>query len=101
MRDMALSEHRLDDRILSVVERALKRPVAERRGFLAEACSGDIKLLGQAWKYIQQEEQLGDYLKEPLLAPLPELKNTPLYSGSLFGSYEILALIGAGGMGEV
>ena len=100
---MARIEHELDDddRIMSVVERALERPTAERRAFLEEACSGDTELLGQAWKYIQEEEQLGDYLKEPLFVLLPKLKNTPLSSGSHFGSYEILALIGAGGMGEV
>src|SRR5437870_353175 len=48
-------------------------------------------------------EQISILCHSPCVAPFGEsiIRSMPLAAGTRFGSYEILGLIGAGGMGEV
>ncbi len=92
---MGHAEQKLDDdeRVMTLVERALARPSAERRAYLEEACSGDSKLLAEVWTYVEQEERLGGFLLEPLFAPPPD-PTSILH-------YEIVGVLGEGGQAKV
>ena len=74
-----------------------------RRSFLDEACGGDTELRRQVEMLVSLDENAGSLLEKPALA---DFTLTPAAGGSLspgtrLGPYEILSLLGAGGMGEV
>jgi eukaryotic-like serine/threonine-protein kinase len=72
-------------RAQDLFELALRRSGSDRDSFLSESCLGDRELLSEV---------------EALLAA-SDASRTPLPSGTRLGPYEIVALIDAGGMGEV
>ena len=91
---------------------AIERPVPERVGFLAQACSGDPELRravesllahdGQAdelpespaWKHITPIDETGTFAPDVLPAGA-------LSAGAMMAEYRIAGRLGAGGMGEV
>jgi len=73
---------------------AMERPVGERATFLAQACANEPELRHEVQSLLDQ--QADSFLES---APVSAI-NT-LSPGTKLGPYEILALIGAGGMGEV
>jgi serine/threonine protein kinase len=75
---------------------ALARPVDAREAFLADACGGDEALQREVSELLAITS--GDDLLARSSAPGPTIT---LATGSHLGPYEIEALIGAGGMGEV
>jgi len=82
---------------------ALERMPDARRSFLDEACGGDTELRRQVEMLVSLDENAGSLLEKPALA---DFALTPAAGGSLspgtrLGPYEILSLLGAGGMGEV
>jgi eukaryotic-like serine/threonine-protein kinase len=81
-----------DDRLMTLVEKALNRPPGERRAYLERMCTEDTVMLETAWRYVQQEEGLGEFLKEPLLAPAPPQETL---------HYEIAEMLGEGGQAKV
>jgi len=80
---------------------AAERPRDERAAFLRSACAGDDALRGEVESLLAQEG--GPFLEEPALDLVARHKarETPSLIGRRLGSYEVLSLIGAGGMGEV
>jgi serine/threonine protein kinase len=75
-----------------------------RRDFLIQACGGDGELLGEVTKLLAGSEKAGDFLDAPAVAVAAEvLASTEAQSfiGKRLGRFEILSLLGAGGMGEV
>jgi eukaryotic-like serine/threonine-protein kinase len=78
-----------------VLAGALERTPAERRAYLDQACA-DASLRLEVESLIATNDQ-GDtsFLEQPAI------ERGTLKSGSKLGPYEILASIGAGGMGEV
>ena len=79
--------------IKRLFEAALACTPDQRRSFLAEACGGDASLHQDVESLLashDQPGQLSDVLGVRMLA-----------AGSRLGPYEILAVLGAGGMGEV
>ncbi len=44
---------------------ALERPVAERTGFLTDACGGDVDLRQAAERLVAQEEAAASFLETP------------------------------------
>jgi serine/threonine protein kinase/tetratricopeptide (TPR) repeat protein len=94
-----------DDLIMTLVNRALSRPAAERESYLREECAADLDLFRQAWSYVEWEQRMQGFLLDPLYKPREpfDAGSAPpaLAPGSQLGAYRIEARIGAGGMGVV
>jgi serine/threonine protein kinase/Tfp pilus assembly protein PilF len=91
-------------RIKELFESALERPPEERYAFLDRACDGDEFLRKEVESLITSHEQTGSFIDSPAYELGAELL-TEDQAGKLVGQriahYEILALLGSGGMGEV
>lgn len=89
------------DRLL---ESALEREPGQRAAFLREVCAGDERLLREAESLLSSHQQAGDFLERPALAVASErfaVKRAESLVGRNIGPYELLSLLGSGGMGEV
>jgi serine/threonine protein kinase/tetratricopeptide (TPR) repeat protein len=84
-----------------ILNEALEREPDERRGFLAEACSGDASLRQEVEALLLAHEQAGSFLNVPVVKVGRSHADVRLLAGTKLGHYEVGALIGAGGMGEV
>ena len=76
----------------------------ERRLFISQACSGDADLRSEVESLIASHEQSGSFIDQPAFeaaASLLASERAELNSGQHIGSYEVLAFISRGGMGEV
>src|SRR5262252_9305270 len=85
---------------------ALDRAPRDRAAFLGAACADDRDLRLQVEVLLESFDEAGDFIEKPVLDDaIFSSARTPTRSDSLvgqkIGNYEILALIGAGGMGEV
>jgi tetratricopeptide (TPR) repeat protein len=89
-----------DDLVMSLVERALARPIEEREAYLDSACSGDPELFSQVRSYVESEQRMHGFLLEPLLSDAePE---HPFEPGKLLdGRFRIVREVAQGGMGVV
>jgi hypothetical protein len=99
---MALSPNRWDavDRLYHT---ALARPVDQRAGFLAEACAGDDELRREVESLLAQSASADGVLTRGAAVAAAGLVSDvgrSVLTGRRLGAYEILAPIGAGGMGE-
>jgi eukaryotic-like serine/threonine-protein kinase len=92
--------HQIDQ----LFDEALGREPAKRKGFLEQACAGNEVLRREVEALLAAHEQAGHFLENPALAvtsqALEQQESQPLV-GRRLGSYEILSLLGRGGMGEV
>src|SRR6185436_4614162 len=92
-----------------VVERlyhdTLARDERERARFLREACSGDDLLRLEVESLLAYENDAHAFFARPAIDAIEpdalEAETTARLAGSRLGPYEIGALLGAGGMGEV
>ncbi|MEP7272462.1 MAG: AAA-like domain-containing protein [Acidobacteriota bacterium] len=86
---------------------ALEFPPLARAEFLEQACDGDSELRRRVEALLYAHEQAGEYLSAPDPALIPRQSRSvascaPIASaGDRFGPYEVISLIGVGGMGEV
>jgi serine/threonine protein kinase len=83
---------------------AVERDAAERAAFLDEACGGDEALRQEVESLLASHEQAGEFLASPALevaAKLVAEDHVGSAVGHSIGHYQILSLLGAGGMGEV
>jgi len=90
---------------------ALERKEADRKAFLVSACAGDDALLREVESLLGYEGRAAGFIEEPAVEvaarrlgrdPVPSgTRELRLRAGVRLGSYEILSLIDAGGMGEV
>src|SRR6185436_6310754 len=95
------------ERIRQLFEEALGRPRDERTAFLLAVCGSDHDLRAHVTQMLGHYESPGDFLETPA-APVQgaafgsdsRLQST-IGPGTRVGPYEVAALIGAGGMGEV
>jgi serine/threonine protein kinase len=92
----------------AVVERlyhdALTRPAHGRVAFLAEACAADEALRHEVESLLARSAPDADFLEEPAIALAAKMSSAPgvsLLTGRRIGVYDVLAPLGAGGMGEV
>ena len=91
-------------RTAEIVEAALERDAADWPSFLDKSCGHDIALREEVESLLDYQEEASRFIEEPayvntatgLLADNGELK-----SGECLGDYQILSLLGEGGMGEV
>lgn len=81
---------------------ALDRAPGDRAAFLDEACKGDPALRKEAENLLASFDEAGDFIEAPLVSDsLSSSAQTKSILGHKIGNYEILRLLGAGGMGEV
>jgi Tol biopolymer transport system component len=80
--------------IQELYEAAIALPTEKRAAFLEQACTDDAGLRGEVRSLLAQNTD--SFLES---APLSAIKT--LSAGAKLGSFEILELIGRGGMGEV
>ncbi len=87
-----------------IYHRALESEQSQRSAFLQEACGGDSALRQEVESLLAHEQEAEDFIEAPALEVAAKgLAKDQVDSmiGRLLGSYKILSLLGAGGMGEV
>ena len=105
-----------EDQIERLCHEALALDEADRAAFLASACGGDESLLREVSSLLPHDEAAGWFLQVPALDVLAQTPAShevataamressaasTLAPGTRFGLYEVLSVIGSGGMGEV
>src|SRR5262245_10489747 len=90
-------------RVDQLLQSALEREPGQRAAFLYEACAGDTSLLQEVESLLLSHEQAADFLERPSLVALQRFaaERAGLLVGRSIGPYELLSLLGTGGMGEV
>jgi serine/threonine protein kinase/Tol biopolymer transport system component len=81
-------------RIEGLLQSALGRPAEEREAFIRDACPDDDGMRDEVLSLLAHAGSADKFLEPP-----PQ--RAPLPPGAQLGAYEIRALIGGGGMGEV
>jgi serine/threonine protein kinase len=76
---------------------------SERARYLENACQGDKKLRAEVEALLKAHEKAGDYLEAPAVGSNVTLNGLAQIEGpgTKIGRYELLSLIGEGGMGLV
>ena len=92
------------ERVAALYHAARTRPASDRVSFLANACADDDALRQEVESLLNESVSEGGFLDQPaLLAAAGMLSDvapaTPLNRS--IGAYEVQALLGIGGMGEV
>ena len=83
---------------------ALARDSHERGSFLREACGDDDALRMEVESLLAQPASAENFLGEPPLAMAADLADDPrdgTLAGQRLGAYQVVELLGVGGMGEV
>ncbi len=88
--------HQID----KLLEEALEWEADQRQAFLEQACAGDAELRKEVDKLLAAHEKAGSFVERPALDLVTQQPTQSLVGRNL-GPYEILSLIGRGGMGEV
>src|SRR5258708_1671406 len=85
------------ERVKEIFESALEAPSQDRPAFLDRACAGDSALREEVERLLRSDAEADGFLNAPLL----ECRYS-LSAGEIIGArYEIVRLLGRGGMGEV
>src|SRR5262245_11554155 len=96
------------EKVIELYHAASEHGPARRSAFLADACEGDDELRSEVESLLRQDLSEGDMLERIAednrdWSPAAKLDSRPmtLSVGTRLAHYEILGLLGAGGMGEV
>jgi Tol biopolymer transport system component len=90
--------------IASIYHQAAELKPDQRAPFLDRVCADDVELRKEVESLIASDEQAGDFLDRPAMEVAAELAasdKAPSIAGRTIGHYQVLSLLGAGGMGEV
>ncbi len=91
-------------RVRQIFDSALKLEPDARRDFVKESCGDDKSLFDEVESLLSSHENADSFLEKPAAAELANVIEAPtrkLEPGKFVGHYEIIKLIGSGGMGEV
>jgi eukaryotic-like serine/threonine-protein kinase len=92
------------EQVAELVESALERAPNEWGAFLAESCGGDHTLRAEVESLLRHQERARDFIESPAFQMAAELFDDgdgELQAGQRLDGYEIVRLLGEGGMGEV
>jgi serine/threonine protein kinase/dipeptidyl aminopeptidase/acylaminoacyl peptidase len=87
-----------------IYQAALDRDVAARPAFLAEACAGDVELRREVESLLEAHRPQDRFLESGALNAVARelaMDSPRATAGQRLGAYELIELLGAGGMGEV
>ncbi len=89
-----------------ILEQALDLAPESRAAFLTEACAGNASLHQEVLALLAANDNAGSFIEKPPATAIGELmadspEQTGKLEGQTLGHYQILSLIGKGGMGEV
>ena len=90
--------------VAELVKSALEREPAVWPAFLDEVCGADLKLRTEVESLLGFKASAQDLIEQPAVQIAAEMlaEDLPAFScGQRVGRYEVIALIGSGGMGEV
>lgn len=90
--------------IKEIFNSALQYEPAQRSAFLVDACNGDDSLRNEVESLIASHEKDGGFMDSPayeVAAGLVVTDEDHLQAGQQLGDYEIVSLLGKGGMGQV
>src|SRR5438552_768625 len=90
--------------IEQLYDAALQRDASQRAAFLAQACAEDEGLRREVAALLASDAQAGSFLAAPAVEVVAQViaaepNSSPI--GRQIGHYQVLSLLGAGGMGEV
>jgi len=91
------------EHLQAVFLEALERPADQREAFLASRANGDAALLAEARRLLTGHSDADDgFLQPPIIAPADESReDSAALLHKRIGKYNILRVIGVGGMGVV
>jgi serine/threonine protein kinase/tetratricopeptide (TPR) repeat protein len=90
------------EQVKVVVQEALDRPFQERNAFLDNSCNGDQALRDEVESLLLEEKDgTQGFLRSPIESVVQDLQREVSWVGRRIGSYEIMEIIGEGGMGSV
>jgi serine/threonine protein kinase len=91
-------------KVKQIFEDAIEIESSLRPAFVEEACSGDASLRVEVQRLIDSFDDAGSFMERPPSSEVASLiveRRDMLASGQKFSRYDIVARVGAGGMGEV
>ena len=91
-------------RVDELFQAAIELPPEQRSSFIGQECAGDENLRSEVEALIASDEHGLSFIEDPALEMAADLlvhHKPELAEGHQLGSYKILSLLGAGGMGEV
>jgi Tol biopolymer transport system component len=91
-------------RIEELYHAALARNAESRAAFLADTCPDDDDLRREVESLLSEPDSTETFLERPALVQAAEFAPAPvpaLMTGRTIGGYQLVSLLGAGGMGEV
>jgi serine/threonine protein kinase len=92
-------------KISGIYDALQRQPVAERAAFVREMCGDDASLLHDVESLLKQDGAAAAFLEQPAVRVATALHIGDTHSavaiGGRVGDYQLSALIGTGGMGEV
>jgi serine/threonine protein kinase/TolB-like protein len=101
---MATSPERWQ-RVQALFYQAMELPVDQRWQFLEHECGGDAQLRQELESLLEATEKPLEFLKQPVLEIAQEMvrenSGPRIAPGTKLEHYEIVSLLGSGGMGEV
>jgi serine/threonine protein kinase/formylglycine-generating enzyme required for sulfatase activity/dienelactone hydrolase len=87
--------------ISKIFHLALEKSAGERREFLDEKCADNADLRREIENLLDASEDVDSLLDSPKVGLASPEKQPKLKSGERLGSFEVVEMLGAGGMGEV
>jgi eukaryotic-like serine/threonine-protein kinase len=88
--------------ITGIFEAALKRDPASRAAFVAEACPGDDDLRQEVEAMLSSHERAGGFIESPAMEVAARQGGSRVsLTGTTIAHYQLLSLLGSGGMGDV
>src|SRR6185503_16497143 len=91
-------------RVKQLCHSALETSASERAAFLDQACAGDEALRREVETLLAHEEEAEHFIEDPAVEVAAKAiagDVAPSLVGRQVGHYQVLSLLGAGGMGEV
>ena len=91
------------ERVRAIFQAALEQPAATRHSFVVTACAGDEAIRQEVTSLLAAHVAADGFLETPVVhrGAEPADSDVHLTPGSHVGPFEVIGLLGIGGMGEV